>query len=182
MADELVVGETVIELARGDITAWRGDAIVNAANTALVMGAGVAGAIARRAGSTVQREALEKAPVALGGVARTRAGLLPAKFVIHAAVMGEDRKTNAAVIGKATAAALAEAESVGLKSIAFPALGTGVGAMPYGEAAEAMFEAALAYLGARKTPRLKRVAFVLYDDAATEAFRTVLHSFQDRHY
>jgi O-acetyl-ADP-ribose deacetylase (regulator of RNase III) len=180
MADELFIGDTVIELTRGDLTAWRGDAIVNAANTSLVMGAGVAGAIARRAGGTVQREALEKAPVALGEVARTRAGLLPAKFVIHAAVMGEDRKTDAAVIARATAAALAEAESIGLKSIAFPALGTGVGAMPYEEAAAAMFDSAVKYLSARETPRLKRVAFVLYDDAATEGFRNALNSFRNR--
>ena len=182
MTDELVIGETVIELTQGDITAWRGDAIVNAANTSLVMGAGVAGAIATHAGSTVQREALEKAPVGLGDVARTRAGLLPAKFVIHAAVMGEDRKTNAAVIARATAAALAEAESIGLKSVAFPALGTGVGAVPYEEAAAAMFDSAVKYLSARNTPRLKRIAFVLYDDAATEGFRNVLISFRNRLY
>ncbi len=176
MEDELLVGGTVVELTRGDITSWQGDAIVNAANTSLVMGAGVAGAIDRRGGPTVQREALEKAPVGLGEVARTRAGLLPAKFVIHAAVMAEDRKTDAATIARATKAALEDAEAIGLKSIAFPALGTGVGGMPYEEAARAMLRETFHYLSERETPRLKRVAFVLYDDAALESFRDALNA------
>lgn len=181
MADEMWVNDTVIELASGDLTAWRGDAVVNAANTSLVMGAGVAGALHQKAGGTVQREALEKAPLGLGEVARTRAGLLPAKFVLHAAVMGDDRITNPEIIGRATAAALADAESIGLKSIAFPALGTGVGGLPYEEAAAAMFEAAVAYLRDRLTPRLQRVVFVLYDETALEAFRTVLQTFRGNH-
>lgn len=172
--DEVFIGDTLVELTKGDITSWKGDAIVNAANTALIMGAGVAGAIARRAGETVQREALEKAPVPLGGVARTRAGLLPAKFVIHAAVMGPDAKTDTEIIARATDAALADAESIGLKSIAFPALGTGVGGLPYAEAARAMFGATAAYLKKRKTPRLRKITFVLYDDEAYAAFREVL--------
>lgn len=181
MADEIFVDETVIELACGDLTAWRGDAVVNPANTSLVMGGGVAGALHRKAGDTVQREALEKAPLGLGEVARTRAGLLPAKFVIHAAVMGDDRITNPEIIGRATAAALADAESVGLKSIAFPALGTGVGGLPYEEAAAAMFEAAVTYLRRRAAPRLQRVVFMLYDEAALETFRVVLQTFRGNH-
>ncbi len=177
MAAELTVGETVIELSRGDLTAWRGDAIVNAANTELVMGAGVAGAIAARAGATVQQEALEQAPIALGEVARTRAGLLPAKFVLHAAVMAADRRTDGDVIARATRAALAEAESIGLRSIAFPALGTGVGRIPYGDAAAAMLGAVVAYLKERTAPRLWRVGVVLYDGDALAAFCEVLDSF-----
>ena len=180
MADELFVGDTVIELTTGDITAWKGDAIVNAANTSLVMGAGVAGAIARRAGGTVEREALEKAPLGLGEATRTRAGLLPAKFVIHAAVMGGDGVTDAETVAAATRAALANAESIGLKSIAFPALGTGVGALPYEVSARAMFEAALAYLKGRETPRLRRVAIVLYDDGARNAFRGAMQGFAEK--
>lgn len=179
MGDELLVGETSIELEQGDITGWRGDAVVNAANTSLVMGAGVAGAIAKRAGPTVQREALEKAPVGLGEAVRTRAGLLPAKFVIHAAVMAEDRKTDDEIIRRATRAALANAESIGLKSIAFPALGTGVGRVPYDRAAAVILEEATTYLSGRKTPRLKRVAFVLYDDAAMESFRNALNEIRE---
>ncbi|MGD8719694.1 MAG: macro domain-containing protein [Candidatus Zixiibacteriota bacterium] len=179
MAEEIVIGETVLEMETGDLTAWRGDAIVNAANTSMVMGAGVAGAIAKRAGSTVQKEALEKAPVGLGAVARTRGGLLPAKFVIHAAVMGDDRKTDADIIGRATTAALADAESIGLKSIAFPALGTGVGGMPYGEAARAMLASAAGYLAGREIPRLQRVVFVLYDDEAAGEFSNAFNSFRE---
>jgi O-acetyl-ADP-ribose deacetylase (regulator of RNase III) len=178
MADELVIGDTAVGIAEGDITAWKGDAVVNAANTSLVMGAGVAGAIAARAGGTVQREALEKAPVALGGAARTRAGLLPAKFVIHAAVMGEDRKTSPEIISRATAASLESADAVGLKRVAFPALGTGVGGIPYADAARAMFGAVTDYLKRRPETRLTHVTFVLYDAEAYGAFAEVLNSFQ----
>jgi O-acetyl-ADP-ribose deacetylase (regulator of RNase III) len=180
MADELFLGDTVIELTTGDITAWKGDAIVNAANTTLAMGAGVAGAIARRGGVTIQREALEKAPVALGEVARTRGGLLPAKFVIHAAVLGPSQPAAAAVVARATAAALADAEAIGLKSIAFPALGTGVGQLPYADAAAAMLEATVKYLAARPVARLRKITFVLYDDPAYRAFQTALEKYRDR--
>ena len=177
MAAELTVGDTVIELSRGDITTWRGDAIVNAANTELVMGGGVAAAIAARAGATVQQEALEHAPIAPGEVARTRAGLLPAKFVFHAAVMGPDRRTDGNIVARATRAALAAAEAIGLKSIAFPALGTGLGRIPYGDAAAAMWGTTVAYLREQATSRLWRVAVVLYDDEAWAAFADVLDSF-----
>ncbi len=177
MPDELFVGDTVVELGRGDVTTWRCDAIVNAANTDLVLGAGVAGAIDRRAGATVQREALEKAPIALGAVARTRAGLLPAKFVIHAGVTAGDAKTDGDIIGRATAAALKDAESIGLKSVAFPALGTGVGGLPYRVAADAMFAAVVKYLTARTVVRLRKITFVLFDDEAYNEYRGAM----DRH-
>jgi len=177
MPDELFLSDTVVELAHGDITKWKGDAIVNAANTELVMGAGVAAAIAHRAGATVQREALEKAPLKVGEATRTRAGLLPAKFIIHAAVMNADRKTDAAIIGRAATAALANAEAIGLKSIAFPALGTGVGTLPYDVAARAMFDAVSAYVKHRQVARLKKIVFVLFDQHAYDAFKNVLETY-----
>lgn len=176
MPDEIFLNDTVIELTQGDLTQWKGDAIVNAANTELVMGAGVAAAIARRAGSTVEREARAKAPIKVGEVVRTRAGLLPAKFVIHAAVMEPDLKTDTAIIARATTAALANAESVGLKSVAFPALGTGVGALPYADAAGAMLEAAINYLQSRPIARLRKIVFVLHDQPAYDAFKSVLET------
>jgi O-acetyl-ADP-ribose deacetylase (regulator of RNase III) len=127
--------------------------LFNTANTQLVMGAGGAAAIAQRAGATAQREALEKAPINTGEATRPRAGLLTAKFVIRAAVMEPDLKTDAAIVARA--AALADAEAIGLKSIAFPALGTGVGALPYDVAARALFDAVAAYIQTRPVARFK---------------------------
>jgi O-acetyl-ADP-ribose deacetylase (regulator of RNase III) len=93
--------------------------------------------------------------------------------------MGDDRQTDAETIARATRAALEDAESIGLKSIAFPALGTGVGGMPYEEAAAAMLGQTVKYLSGREAPRLKRVVFFLYDDAATEGFRKVLSTMRE---
>ncbi len=168
------VGETVIGIEKGDITDCRVDAIVNPANTDLKLGSGVAGVIAKRGGSTVQKECDDFAPVNLGDAVRTRGGLLPAKFVIHAAVMGEDRKTDTGIIAKATKNALAKAEEVGLKRIAFPAMGTGVGEIPYSEAAKAMLDATVEYLKVREVIRLFEVTYILFDDEAYDSYKTVL--------
>jgi O-acetyl-ADP-ribose deacetylase (regulator of RNase III) len=168
------IGETVIGLEKGDITDCKVDAIVNPANTDLKLGTGVAEAIARRGGSTIQRECDDFAPIELGDAARTRGGLMPAKFIIHAAVMGPDRKTDPEIISKATANALAKAEEVGLKRIAFPALGTGVGEIPYSDSAHAMLSATVGYLTNRETVRLLEVTYVLYDDEAYLAYKNVL--------
>jgi len=168
------IGETVIGIEKGDITDCRVDAIVNPANTDLKMGAGVAGAIAKRGGATIQKECDELAPVELGDAARTRGGLMPAKFTVHAAVMGPDLKTDAGIIAEATKNSLAKAEEVGLKRIAFPALGTGVGQTPYGEAAQAMLDATTEYLKNRDKIRILEVTYVLFDDEAYDAYKTVL--------
>lgn len=172
------VGETVIGIEKGDITDCRVDAIVNPANTDLELGAGVAGAIAKRGGSTVQKECDDFAPINLGGAIRTRGGLLPAKFVIHTAVMGADRKTNAGLIADATNSALAIAEEIGLKRIALPAMGTGVGEIPYAEAAKTMLDATVNYFENRDKARLLEVTYVLFDDEAYEAYKAVLSDHQ----
>ncbi|MCP4229035.1 MAG: Appr-1-p processing protein [bacterium] len=172
------VGETVIGLEKGDITDCKVDAVVNPANTDLKLGAGVAGAIARRGGSTIQKECDDFAPIELGDAVRTRGGLMPAKFVIHAAVMGQDRKTDTDVISQATKSALVKAEEVGLKRVAFPALGTGVGEIPYADAAKAMLDATLEYLGNRDTVRILEVTYVLNDDEAYRAYKEALSNHQ----
>ena len=170
----LEIGETVIGIEKGDITDCKVDAIVNPANTDLKLGAGVAGAIAKRGGSTVQRECDDFAPIELGKAARTRGGLLPAKFVLHAAVMEPGLKTDTGIIADATKSALAKAEEVGLKRVAFPAMGTGVGNIPYAEAAEAMLGATIEYLNNREAIRIFEVTYVLFNDEAYEAYKTVL--------
>ena len=116
-----------IEIIEGDITRVSADALVNAANNYLWMGAGVAGAIKKAGGKEIEEEAVRKGPIPVGAVVETSAGRLPVKFIIHAAVMGQDLRTSAAIIKQATVNSLRKAEELGLKSIAFPALGTGVG-------------------------------------------------------
>lgn len=130
-----------VSLTQGDITDQKVDAVVNAANNHLWMGSGVAGAIKSRGGREIEDEAVGKGPVAVGEAVITGAGRLPARWVIHAAVMGQDLRTDFDKIKLATANALARAAELGVASVAFPALGTGVGGFPLREAARAMKEA-----------------------------------------
>ena len=124
-----------IEIIEGDITRVSADALVNAANNHLWMGAGVAGAIKKAGGKEIEEEAVRKGPIPVGEVIETGAGRLPVKFIIHAAVMGQDLRTSAEIIEQATKNSLRKAEELGLKSIAFPALGTGVGGFSLEECA-----------------------------------------------
>ncbi|RMH17068.1 MAG: Appr-1-p processing protein [Gemmatimonadetes bacterium] len=134
MPDSLVIRE-------GDLTTFDGDAVVNAANNHLVLGAGVAGAIARRGGPAVQRacdaHVREHGPIRVGEAVLTPAGDLPARWVIHAAAMG-DEPASARSIREATRSALELARAHGLESVAFPVLGTGVAGFDFDEAASIM--------------------------------------------
>src|SRR5512141_963847 len=114
----------------GDITEQATDAIVNAANNHLWMGAGVAGAIKARGGEEIEREAMKLGPIEPGQAVTTTAGRLRARYCIHAAAMGQDLATSAELITRATRSALAEAARLDIDSVAFPALGTGVGGFP----------------------------------------------------
>jgi O-acetyl-ADP-ribose deacetylase (regulator of RNase III) len=159
-----------ISLVRGDIAAQDTDAIVNAANNALWMGAGVAGAIKGAGGQEIEREAVAKGPIVIGEAAVTGAGRLKARYVIHAAVMGQDLRTDADKIRHATENSLRRADELGLKSIAFPALGTGVGGFPLDECARVMLEVVRGHTDGS----LERVLFVLYDEPAYRVFERVL--------
>ena len=163
------IGQATVAVERGDISLSDADAVVNAANTELAMGTGVAGALKKRGGVVIEEEAMRLGPVEVGEAVLTTAGNLPATHIIHAAVMGTDLKTDAATVGKTTQAVLALAVKHKLTSIAFPALGTGVGHVPPAQSAEAMLETVAAHLkGGGST--LKRVVFVLYQDDAYRAF------------
>ncbi len=163
-----------IELRQGDITNQPDiDAIVNAANTELWLGSGVAGAIARRGGPEIEREAVAQAPVRLGEAVRTTAGNLPNKFVIHAAAMGyreEDRavpkragsSSSEAIIREVTMNCIKLAENAGCKSIAFPALATGVAGFPADECARVMMGAAKDYADRDSRTTIELVRFVLF--------------------
>ena len=157
-----------IEIQRGDITKMEIDAIVNAANNRMLMGGGVAGAIKRAGGKVIEDEAVKQAPIPIGAALVTRAGRLSAKYVIHAAVMGMDFQTDAEKIQKATHNSLVQAVEFGIRSIAFPALGTGVGGFPMDECARIMLNEVYDLTDGENG--LDKVVFVLYDEAAYRTF------------
>jgi O-acetyl-ADP-ribose deacetylase (regulator of RNase III) len=150
-----------IDVVIGHITHADTEAIVNAANSELWMGGGVAGAIKRMGGDAVEREAMAQGPIQPGEAVVTSAGSLPApiRWVIHAATMGPDLKTSEGLIRQATASALAAAQRIGAKSVGFPALGTGVGGFPMQRAAQVMMEEARRVEPSAGT--LERIVFIL---------------------
>ena len=161
-----------IEVLQGDITRLEIDAVVNAANNQLWMGGGVAGAIKRAGGKEIETEAVKKGPIPIGEAVATGAGRLKARYVIHAAVMGMDFQTDAGKIRQATRNSLLKADELKLKSIAFPALGTGVGGFPLDECAGIMMGEVFDY--AAGNTGLERVVFVLYGQPAFQAFKREL--------
>ena len=157
-----------ISFLKDDITDMAADAIVNAANTDLMLGAGVAGAIRRKGGPHIQEECDRLGPVALGAAAVTTGGNLKALYVIHAASMTLGGRTTANSLQLATRNTLERAEEKALKSIAFPAIGTGVAGFPVEECARIMIAEVLDHLKTRTS--LEKVYFVLYDAAALQIF------------
>ena len=163
---------TKIEVYQGDITQLELDALVNAANNRLWMGSGVAGALKRSGGKEIEAEAVKKGPIPIGEAVATGAGKLKARYVIHAAVMGQDLKTDAEKIRQATRNSLLRSDELGIKSVAFPAFGTGVGGFPLGECARIMISEVSQH-SAMKTS-LERVVFALFDQLAYETFKQEL--------
>lgn len=149
------------KVVQGDITEVEADAIVNAANNHLWMGAGVAGAIKRKGGKEIEDEAMKQGPIPLGEAVVTSAGKLKARYVIHAVVMGQDLVTNEEYIKNATQNSLKRAEELKMESIAFPAFGTGVGGFSMDRCASIMLDQVKEF--SRKTRYLKEVLFVLFD-------------------
>lgn len=162
-----------IELVLGDITEVEADAIVNAANNELQLGGGVAGAIRRKAGPSIQEECDRIGPIPLGEAAVTGAGWLKAKYVIHAASMSLGGPTSAENLVASTRASLLRADEHDLKSIALPAIGTGIAGFPVDECARLMVSAVREHLAAGEST-LEKVTFVLYDQAAHNAFANEL--------
>ncbi len=163
-----------IEVHMGDITQLELDTLVNAANNRLWMGGGVAGALKRAGGKEIEAEAVKKGPIPIGEAVVTGAGKLKARYIIHAAVMGQDLRTDAEKIRQATRNSLLRADELGIKSIAFPALGTGVGGFPLDECARIMISEVRQH-SAKKTG-LERVVFALYDEPAYQAFKRELET------
>ncbi len=168
------IRDTALEIVPGDITELEVDAIVNAANNELWMGSGVAGAIKRVGGEGIEKEAMALAPIAVGDAVATTGGGLKAKWVIHAAVMGQDLKTDAATIARATTSSLTVADRCGAGSIALPAFGTGVGGFPLYACASIMVGEVRRYLEDHQKTGIKRVVFSVYSDAIKAAFKNAL--------
>jgi O-acetyl-ADP-ribose deacetylase (regulator of RNase III) len=160
-----------VAIVQGDITETDTDAIVNAANNDLQLGAGVAGAIRRKGGPAIQQECDRIGRIALGEAATTTGGNLRAKYVIHAASMQLGGRTTAENLEAATRNSLRRADEKKIRSIAFPAIGTGVAGFDTRRCAEIMLRVVAEHL--KDKTSLERVVFVLYDDTTRDTFARV---------
>jgi O-acetyl-ADP-ribose deacetylase len=166
-----------IVIQQGDITEMDTEAIVNAANNDLILGAGVAGAIHRKGGEEIQRQCNDIGSIPVGYAAITGGGKLKARYVIHAASMGlGDIPTTAKSLRTSTAHSLRLAAERGLKSVAFPAIGTGVSGFPIAECAQIMLNEAVRHLKGETS--LETVYFVLFDSSAFQTFQCAWQQLQ----
>jgi O-acetyl-ADP-ribose deacetylase (regulator of RNase III) len=163
-----------IEVQQADVTELDFDAIANAANTQLQHGGGVAGAISRAGGPSVQAESDQRAPIGLGEAVETTAGEMPCRWVIHAATMELGGPTSAEAIRSATASTLRKADELGARSLALVAFGTGVGGFPIDEAAKIEVEEVRRHLD--RGSGLERIVFAVRGDDAEDAFRSAISS------
>lgn len=161
-----------LEARDGDIAAVEADAIANAANDRLWMGAGVAGAIKRAGGDEIEREAMAVGGIPLGTAIATTAGRLRARYVIHGAVMGQDLRTDSDLIRRTTRSCLELADELGCRSLALPAFGTGVGGFSLDRCAAIMVEEARIF----PEQSLELVIFAVYGSEAYDAFSSELSS------
>jgi O-acetyl-ADP-ribose deacetylase len=157
-----------IVLQQGDLTEMDVDAIVNAANNDLQLGGGVAGAIRRKGGEAIQRECDAIGSIPIGGAAITSGGKLRARHVIHAASMQLGGATTARALRSSTAHALRIAAERGLRSIAFPAVGTGIAGFSVPECARVMLREVAEHL--KQPTSLEKIYFVLFEAKALGEF------------
>jgi len=166
-----------IHVEQGDITTYHVDAIVNAANDEMILGGGLAGAIRRRGGPEIQAECDRHGPIALGQAAITGGGKLPARHVIHQVSMRLGGQTTAESLRSSTAAVLRLAEENGVRTLAFPATGTGIGGFDMRRCAEVMLEEVLRHQADRTG--LTDVYFVLFDEAGRRVFQETLEGMKE---
>ncbi len=159
----------MIEVLEGDITEAKVDAIVNPANSYLVMGGGVAGAIKRKGGTEIEKEARKFAPIEIGEAIVTTAGKLPARWVVHSpTVRLPAGRASLESVSLATRAALSAAENVGARSIAFPAMGAGVGGLKVEESVETMLNEIISYID--RGTKLERILLIALGKEALKKF------------
>ena len=161
-----------VEVLDGDITALEVDAIANAANTELLHGGGVAGAISRAGGPEVQRQSDERSPIGLGEAVETSGGQMPCRWVIHAATMELGGPTSGEIIRAATASTLRRADELGARSLALVAFGTGVGGFSIDQAAEIEVDEVRRHL--ERGSGLDRIVFAVRGEQARAAFEHAL--------
>lgn len=164
-----------ITLSIGDITAERACAIVNAANNALIPGSGVAGAVHEQGGPEILAECKAHGPIEVGAALLTGAGRLPARFVIHAAVMAPGGAAGAESVRSAARHALQIARERNLSTLAFPALGAGAGGLSLQESAGILLREARRHLAEPGAPT-REIRFVLFDEPAYRVFEAVWDS------
>ena len=173
----MTIAEKIV-LQQGDLTEMETDAVVNAANNDLKLGGGLAGIIRRKAGDAIQRECNEIGTIPLGGAAITSGGKLKARHIIHAASMQLGGLTTGHALRASTAHSLRIAAEKGLRTIAFPAIGTGIGGFPLSECAAIMLKEAAEHL--KKPTSLETIYFVLFDKTALSAFEKALREMKER--
>ncbi len=161
-----------IELWNGDICDLEVDAIVTPATTSLWMSTGTAGEIKRAGGDSIEFAALRQAPVSLGDAVVTPAGRLAAKVVIHAVSLERDRRTSGPALERAARNAMVRVRELGLSSVAFPALGTGLDGFPMDDAARIVVAAVRDELS--EAPTVEHVVFALRGAATYDAFARAL--------
>jgi O-acetyl-ADP-ribose deacetylase (regulator of RNase III) len=165
---EIVLGDVTIRTRMGDITELAIDAIANAANSDLWMGSGVAGAIKRRGGQEIEQEAMSLGPIRPGEAVLTTGGHLPARYVIHCAGMAPGEKATFQNVALSVQNALSIASEKNIKSVAFPAIGAGVGGLSQLESAEAIVTSTIKYSKAAKS--VKEITLVGLDRNTCECF------------
>ncbi len=170
------LGSLEITVVKGDISKSQADAIVNAANSHLWMGAGVAGAIKRRGGTIIEEEAMVKGPIDPGQAVITSGGKLKAKFVVHCAGMPPSGKATAENVAASVEQGLELADEKGVDSIAVPAIGSGVGGLSYEESTSAILEGISNFEG--RSDSLKKIILVACGDDAKEVFEQQISSLE----
>lgn len=159
---------TKIHIDQGDLTNCAVDAIVNAANNDLILGGGLAGAIRRKGGATIQEECDRHGAVRIGEAAITGAGKLPAKYIIHQASMHLGGQTTPDSLRRSTRAVLKLAEKNDIRTLAFPATATGIAGFPVDRCAEIMLDEVRTHIAGGT--KLTDVYFVLFDQRTCKAF------------
>ena len=172
--DRSRLGGCTLEAVLGDMTVEQVDAIVNAANTSLLHGGGLAGAIVVRGGDVIQEESNQLAPVPVGGAVPTSAGRLPARWVIHAVgpVWGEGDEE--ALLRAAVRSSLDVAVSLEARSISLPAISTGIFGYPKREGTAAIVDEARRWLHAHPDSRIERLRFTAFDRETAGLFAAAL--------
>ena len=168
MKNEFNLKNATITIWLGDITELKVDAIVNAANANLILGSGVAGAIRKKGGPSIQEECNRIGGTYVGGAVLTGAGNLTAKYIIHAVGPHQGEGEEEIKLRNATMNSLLLAEEYQVESLAFPAISTGVFGYPVDKCAQIMLKVATEFL--KRSDKIKKIIFALWDEPTYDIF------------